>query len=197
MPVDEGPSRWLMPVIDSSYSKLISRELELENGREAAHTILSGESAMKTGNSLTRLHPGRNDEVVAITPTDYWYQRLKEYQGRKAASAAKHAQTGLTRGKISSSSEKLVLSNSNYWVPMGPAVITRGMAIGNPPVGGRVSRMAITLDGNYIYAASANGGIFGSGDGGKSWRSTMDGFDTDPTHYGSTSLSCVNSHFTN
>jgi hypothetical protein len=41
-----------------------------------------------------------------------------------------------------------------------------------------------------IYAASANGGVFRSLDGGTSWQSTMDGFDLNPTSFATASLTC-------
>ncbi|MDQ3926046.1 MAG: hypothetical protein M3272_03545, partial [Actinomycetota bacterium] len=44
--------------------------------------------------------------------------------------------------------------------------------------------------GQVVYAASANGGVFRSDDGGISWRSLMDAFDVDPTNFASTSLAC-------
>jgi hypothetical protein len=41
-----------------------------------------------------------------------------------------------------------------------------------------------------MYVATANGGVWRSDDGGLSWRSTMDAFDTDPNSFASTSLAC-------
>jgi hypothetical protein len=41
-----------------------------------------------------------------------------------------------------------------------------------------------------VYAASANGGVFRSDDGGVSWKGLMDGFDLAPTEFASTSLAC-------
>src|SRR4029450_7674685 len=55
------------------------------------------------------------------------------------------------------------------WLPIGPSVILRGQASGSPRVAGRVRDIKISPDGSRLYAASANGGVWFSGDGGQSW----------------------------
>jgi hypothetical protein len=55
------------------------------------------------------------------------------------------------------------------WLPIGPSVILRGQASGSPRVAGRVRDIKMSPDGSRIYAASANGGVWFSGDGGQSW----------------------------
>ena len=65
-----------------------------------------------------------------------------------------------------------------------------GRPHGLPPVGGRVSGIAVAEGGQLAYAATANGGVFRSDDRGATWRSLMDAFDMDPTNFASTSLAC-------
>ena len=55
------------------------------------------------------------------------------------------------------------------WLPIGPSVILKGQASGKPRVAGRVRDIKRSPDGTRIYAASANGGVWFSGDGGLSW----------------------------
>ena len=76
------------------------------------------------------------------------------------------------------------------WLPLGPTVVLNGQTIGNQPVGGRVGGLAIASGGALVYAASANGGVFRSRDGGTTWQSLMDRFDLDPTNFASASVVC-------
>jgi hypothetical protein len=46
---------------------------------------------------------------------------------------------------------------------------------------GAGSHLAVAPGGAVVFAATANGGVFRSGDGGTTWRSMMDRFDLDPT----------------
>jgi hypothetical protein len=57
-------------------------------------------------------------------------------------------------------------------------------------MGGRVAGIAVAPGGKLAYAASANGGVFRTDDGGFSWRPLMDDFDLNPTNFASTSLAC-------
>src|SRR5204862_3653919 len=76
------------------------------------------------------------------------------------------------------------------WLPLGPNVVLDGQTVGSQPVAGRVAGLAIAPGASVIYAATANGGVFRSADGGTSWRSMMDRFDLDPTAFASASLVC-------
>jgi len=55
------------------------------------------------------------------------------------------------------------------WTPIGPSEIARGQATGNPPVSGRITEIALHPNGDRAYLATANGGVWFSGDGGASW----------------------------
>ena len=71
------------------------------------------------------------------------------------------------------------------WVPIGPAGVRRGQAGGSPMVSGRVPQLAVTKDGQRVYVASANGGVWRSSDSGRTWEPRSDEFeflqDPDPT----------------
>jgi len=175
--IDKGPEGWLIPVLESAYTKLTPREQNEE--QEAEFEEVEG-PIIPPGSSMSRLQPGHNEEVLSNIGLNFWEERLKQYQQRKAAVTAEES---LNEGMAMPAQP-----TTNNWIPIGPEVVAHGQAIGNPPVGGRVSRIAIFTNGNRIYAATANGGVFRSDDGGISWMSTMDGFDTDPTHFASTSL---------
>jgi hypothetical protein len=66
------------------------------------------------------------------------------------------------------------------WTPIGPSVIARGQATGNPSVSGRVNALALHPNGDRAYLASANGGVWFSDDGGASWTPKDDYAFTSP-----------------
>jgi hypothetical protein len=70
------------------------------------------------------------------------------------------------------------------WIPLGPYAVTQGQAGGLPVVSGRIPDLAISDDGNRLYAASANGGVWRSVDAGRSWQPMSDSEDIDPTGAG-------------
>src|SRR5262245_32804785 len=57
----------------------------------------------------------------------------------------------------------------NLWQPLGPQTVLAGQAAGDPRITGRINALAVHPDGERIYAASANGGVWYSGDGGANW----------------------------
>ena len=82
---------------------------------------------------------------------------------------------------------------ANNWIPIGPSVVRQGQAATKPSTSGRVVSIAVAPGGLRMYAAAANGGIWRSEDGGKSWRSCMDAFDLnpdDPNDKAADSLAC-------
>ena len=78
----------------------------------------------------------------------------------------------------------------NRWLPIGPSAVVEGQSDTLPVTSGRATGLAITADGQRIYAATANGGVWRSEDEGYSWISLMDAFDVDPTTTKSDSQSC-------
>lgn len=79
---------------------------------------------------------------------------------------------------------------ANNWTPIGPSVVCRGQASNRPPTSGRVAGIAVAPGGARVYVASANGGVWRSDDAGRTWRSTMEAWDLNPTHHASDSLAC-------
>ena len=58
---------------------------------------------------------------------------------------------------------------TNLWLPMGPGTTLRGLTDADPRVSGRVRDLAVSDDGARIYAGTAGGGVWYSGDSGISW----------------------------
>ena len=83
----------------------------------------------------------------------------------RASRAAPHAAPthGMARAPIS--------GNSYLWQPLGPVTLLGGQAEGNPRVAGRINALCVHTGGERIYAASGNGGVWYSKDGGTSWTS--------------------------
>ena len=59
----------------------------------------------------------------------------------------------------------------HLWQHLGPATILGGQAEGIPRVSGRVNAICVHALGQRMYAASANGGVWYSKDGGANWAS--------------------------
>lgn len=62
-------------------------------------------------------------------------------------------------------------SDAHLWQPLGPATMLNGQAEGSPRVSGRVNALCVHRDGRRAYAASANGGVWATTDGGARWQS--------------------------
>jgi hypothetical protein len=58
---------------------------------------------------------------------------------------------------------------ADEWVPLGPSVVLDGQADLYPRVSGRVRTFAVSDDGQRIYAGTALGGLWYSGDAGQRW----------------------------
>jgi len=193
LPSDDGPRKWLIPVLESAYSKLVPRdqvETDKHKAKKLTPSFLKRQKlATKRAPLTSNLQPGKGDEVLAEIPRDFWEKKLREYQQRKVSTISRMRTMVLTEGVIPPPGMPAV-PGANNWVPIGPSVVARGQPVGRPSIAGRVSRIAIASGGLLMYCATANGGIFRSDDGGKAWRSMMDGFDLDPTNFASTSLAC-------
>lgn len=75
------------------------------------------------------------------------------------------------------------------WVPLGPSAVLLGQMATRSAVSGRVTGVAVSSDGQRVYAGAANGGVFRSDDGGHTFYPLMNAFDLQPTTYQSDSLS--------
>ena len=62
------------------------------------------------------------------------------------------------------------VAQPHQWLPIGPTVVLAGQAGGRPRVAGRVTDVQVSNDGLRAYAATANGGVWFSPDGGESWQ---------------------------
>jgi hypothetical protein len=120
--------------------------------------------------------PRTSEDKVALR--DEWGRRywcriadglLEEAGDALRDRLASLAEAGITEAQI----------DRQRWLPIGPSAILRGQATGSPRVAGRVRDIRRSPDGARIYAASANGGVWFSGDGGQSW-SPLGGMATTP-----------------
>jgi hypothetical protein len=78
------------------------------------------------------------------------------------------------------------------WVPLGPVGTLRGTGDSDPRVAGRVRDLAISDDGRRMYAASALGGLWYSGDAGASWEPVGAWAVTPPTDLAPSSSTLAN-----
>jgi len=74
-------------------------------------------------------------------------------------------------------------NNTNRWVPIGPSVVRQGQADGRPRVSGRVRDLAVSANGQRVYAATAKGGVWYTGDGGATWE-PLGGWANEPRRAG-------------
>jgi len=86
--------------------------------------------------------------------------------GARAAGRRPLALPGVAGGMAAPASGRAQL-----WQPLGPLTVIHGQATGTPRIAGRVNALAVHPDGARIYAASGNGGVWYSSDGGAGWRS--------------------------
>src|SRR5262245_39557778 len=69
---------------------------------------------------------------------------------------------------------------AHLWQPLGPTTVVQGQVTGDPRITGRVKMLAVHPGGSRVYAATANGGVWYTNDGGRSWVS-LGGFAPTPT----------------
>jgi hypothetical protein len=93
-------------------------------------------------------------------------------QRRARGAAGPAAAPGVLRAPVS--------GRAHLWQPLGPDTVVDGQAIGQTRVAGRVNMLAVHPDGERVYAATANGGAWYSGNGGVSWQS-LGGLASTPT----------------
>jgi hypothetical protein len=66
-------------------------------------------------------------------------------------------------------------TREKLWIPLGPSTLVDGHTLGRQRVTGRVRDLWIDPRGERVYAATAKGGVWYSGDAGRSW-SAVGGF---------------------
>ncbi len=174
---EEGPAEWLMPDLESAYTRLVPRG--------AAPPVAAPVAVPRGGTAFaSALQPGSGEEVFAEVPSTLWQNLLSEYKQRKVA-----AQVPSARAGVPAAPAPFVPGGRN-WGPLGPTVVLKGQTVGKNPVGGRTSGLVVAPDGQRVYAATACGGVFRSDNAGTTWQSLMDGFDVNPTDFASSSLAC-------
>ena len=110
--------------------------------------------------------PSQDDDRLALRNTHYarlWRSVAAGYAEGAAAQVnaqlAAVANSGITDAQI----------DARRWLPIGPSAIVGGQAGGAPEVAGRVRDIRRSPDGARIYLATAGGGVWFSGDAGRSW----------------------------
>jgi len=110
---------------------------------------------------------GRDDAAGRLRFTS----RLRVGLGR-AAEAALAASRQAPRPATGTAGPRAPASGREHlWQPLGPATLLGGQAEGLPRVCGRVNAIVVHDGGQRLYAASANGGVWYSRDGGAHWLS--------------------------
>src|SRR5262245_4090744 len=113
--------------------------------------------------------PGARGRFLRRIRTDF------DPDGARAASLAAQAGPPHPGGPFAPPNTR-----QHLWQFLGPIAVLRGQAIGEPRVTGRVNMLAVeTIGGQRVYAATANGGVWYSRDGGVSWTS-LGGFAPTP-----------------
>jgi hypothetical protein len=163
-----GALEWLLPMMETAYTPLLPRGVAGAPGTPMQMSSLRQRSAA----------------TLAPATATMWKDVLLDYKRRKVAAVASAATRSTTAVALPP------LPTARDWLPLGPSVVLNGQTVGNQPVGGRVGGLAIAPGGALVYAASANGGVFRSRDGGTTWQSLMDRFDLDPTNFASASVVC-------
>ena len=99
------------------------------------------------------------------------FRREFDPEGAQEASRKALARHAAPAVKGARSAKAPVSGNSFLWQPLGPMTVTGGQIIGEGRVAGRINMLAVHKDGERVYAASANGGVWYSTTGGKAWVS--------------------------
>jgi photosystem II stability/assembly factor-like uncharacterized protein len=166
-----GPLEWILPMMEETYTPLAAQGAGAQPlAAVAASSLRAGERA----------------DMAASAPT-VWRDVFVEYKQCKAACVVPPP---VVAPAAAGAAPAPFVPGARNWLPLGPSVVMDGQTVGSQPVSGRVSGLAIAADGAVVYAATANGGVFRSADGGTTWRALMDRFDLNPTSFASASLAC-------
>jgi hypothetical protein len=180
---DEDVGEWLGFFVERSHGRLGPRALHEGSARES-----EGRSKEERQDDNSLYLPGPGKAALVELGSAYWSNIRRQFAER----LLRDREFPIMR-KPRLKDDDLPQSGvpgANNWVALGPSVVRRGQASGNPPISGRVARIAVAPGESRVYAASAEGGVWRSDDRGASWKSTMDGFDQDPTAFASTSNGC-------
>jgi hypothetical protein len=181
---DGDVGEWFGFFTELSYARLGPRDWF----RQLPHYELEKPSKDKPRAETSLFVPGPGKAALTELPSSYWSDVRRVWVER----LLREQRIIVKRPPRSKDGElpQAGVPGANNWIPIGPSVVQKGQATGNPPISGRVTRIAIAPGGNRVYVATADGGVWRSDDAGASWRSTMDGFDIDPTAFATTSSAC-------
>lgn len=169
----EGPAEWIMPMMEETYSRLGPREpapgAAAMPPRKSARSGRGARGATAPQGFVSTYQRGQGEDVLASVKPDYWHQALQRFHERRVGVRRQRLARGVPMPG------QPAIGGENNWTPLGPAVIERAQTGNRGPISGRVPGIAIAPGGLRIYVASADGGVWRSDDGGRRWRSTMDG----------------------
>src|SRR4051794_4236738 len=202
---DHGPAEWLIPFLETRYTRIAKKpraeaaQRQLDEEVEAheratveARGTQPAERESEGDGFRSAFQPGRREDILATDmPLSYWHDRLAEYRKRQAAARKGTPAVNLEHLDFERAAPPAPgIIGANNWVPIGPSVVRRGQPSGRPAISGRASGIAIAPGSTRHYVATADGGVWRSGDTGRTWFSTMDAFDVNPTAFAATSLAC-------
>ena len=207
VPALHGPERWLIPFLEQRYTRLAPKqamppaeaaEAEAVYQRDQQAEIQrrlaarqAGEREHTGGRFESALQPGRGEEILAEPSPAFWRDTMLTYRQRQAhVRRISQAPPGGQAQPEAVAPTAASIPGQTNWLPIGPSVVRRGQPTGRPAISGRASGIAISADGQRVYVAASDGGVWRSDDAGGTWHSTMDNFDLDPTTLDATSLAC-------
>lgn len=167
----------------SSAKSRAQRRLEAFVGPRVAHS--------KDGKAQRRSLLGDSadeDQTETLSPAEHRLQQLQQF--RQLQQTATLAPAGLHP----SATRDVSVPGQLNWESLGPLGVEKGQAATAPVVSGRVKSLAVAPGGQRVYVATANGGVWYSGDSGKTWRCLFDQLNFFPAPVGSVnntdSLAC-------
>ena len=120
-----------------------------------------------------------------LSPAEYRLQQLALFRQRQLEESGTPPPPTARGRRSTRAARDAAAPNRRNWVAIGPAGVERGQAITGPVISGRTKGAAIAPGGQRVYIATANGGVWYSGDTGNTWTPLMNGLDYFPTHFGS------------
>jgi len=184
----EGPAEWIMPMMEETYSRLEPKSGARTAAPRATKTARGAQKPKRTGARpafVSTYQEGQGEEVLARVRRDYWHKTLQRFHQRRV-----ETHRARMEGAVRRFPTMPAVPGQNNWTPLGPGVVEHAQTGNRGPISGRVSGIAVAPGGLRVYAATADGGVWRSDDGGRRWRSTMDDFDQNPTNFASASLVC-------
>ncbi|MEZ4870192.1 MAG: LysM peptidoglycan-binding domain-containing protein [Caldilineaceae bacterium] len=120
------------------------------------------------------------------------YRQRLEQQAETTAPAAPSLPPAATRAAARAAAAPATLPGlaHNRWMPVGPMAVQATIYGRTTAYSGRVADIAVAPGGKRLYVATANGGVWRSGDEGHTWQSLMDAFDLNPQAHQADSQAC-------